>query len=77
MKKFADFVSETSLDISIKSQAPHYYFNAHIRYIYYFHVIGTSIVDLIGITLSLIAFIYPNLHRESPIFTQILQVIFY
>ncbi|KAE9547909.1 hypothetical protein FO519_008878 [Halicephalobus sp. NKZ332] len=73
MKKFAEFVGEASSEISIKSQAPHYFFGTHIRYIYYFHVIGTSIVSIIGIVLSLVAFVYPHLHRESPVYTQILQ----
>ena len=45
-----------------------------LQYIYYFHVIGTTIVNIVGIVLSLIAFFYPYLHRESPVYTQILQV---
>uniref|UniRef100_A0A7E4VF98 Uncharacterized protein n=1 Tax=Panagrellus redivivus TaxID=6233 RepID=A0A7E4VF98_PANRE len=73
MKRFGDFVSEASIDISMRSKAPFYFWGAHVRYWFYFHVIFTTIVNIIGITLGTIAILYPNIHRESPIYSQILK----
>uniref|UniRef100_A0AC35FA49 Uncharacterized protein n=1 Tax=Panagrolaimus sp. PS1159 TaxID=55785 RepID=A0AC35FA49_9BILA len=77
MRKFADIVNDTNIniDITFRSQTPHYYFGKHIRYYFYFHVIGTGIINICGIVMGVFAFIYPHFHRESPVFTQILQVI--
>uniref|UniRef100_A0AC34QG73 Uncharacterized protein n=2 Tax=Panagrolaimus sp. JU765 TaxID=591449 RepID=A0AC34QG73_9BILA len=71
MKKLADFVIDQTADSFTISDAPHYYFKTHIRFIFYFHVIGTVIINLMGITLSLVAFFYSHLHRESPIYSQV------